>query len=168
LDLGQFTIGGQYDPWLDEQGHRCIFLYLIINPAIKNYWSLSEHDCAQLGLELVETLSHEYVHRLQYQSRDFQPYRVKYTNNAVDFKRTQEIQNYLGSADEIEAYAMNIAVRLFLTDKQLNTNVLSTNHDFQHYITTFGNKHKIIKKLLTLIEKNLANLKDCKNGQSVT
>ena len=79
-------------------------------------------------------------------------------------------QEYFGNPDEIDAYAANIAARLFLQERILNTLVVeelwdTSSLDLRNYIKTFGSDHSIVQQLLIKIRINLQYLKDVEDGK---
>ena len=62
-------------------------------------------------------------------------------------------QEYLGSMDEIDAYAVNIAVRFYITRQQVSL-------DLDNYRRTFGSDHWVVRRLLKKISKRLHYLEN--------
>ena len=121
-------------------------------------WTITQEMVATLALELVETLTHEYRHLHQHRQRAYLISRA-YRSRAEDIKLREE-QEYLGSTDEIDAYAANIAVKFFLVEKKLITQTEYTSFDLGSYYKVFGPHHPVIKRLLKKIYKNLGQLRN--------
>jgi hypothetical protein len=69
LDPGDFSIGAEYDPDLDQNYKKQIIINLIINHPKKKPWEITSDIADRFTLELVEALVHEYQHQHQYRSR---------------------------------------------------------------------------------------------------
>jgi hypothetical protein len=162
LSPGDFTIGAEYDPSLDEERRKQFKLTLIINQPKKSPWLITGKIADDITLELVEALVHEYRHQHQYRSRRFmmnRGYVNKHSNN------TTNDQEYLGMPDEIDAYAANIAARFYILKYKLNTIEPIVSLDLDHYRRTFGNNHLVMRKLLKKIAQNISYLKAHDNGK---
>lgn len=164
LELEDFAVGAEYDPQADSNDKPHFYIDLIISyPKNQPHqWSLI--DANLLCLELVESLVHEYEHRRQYRNRRYREHKHKYTSLA-EVKSTKFQQEYLGHPDEIEAYASNIAVRLFLLDIDLNNLTEQDSLDLKHYYTIFGKSHPITQQLLTIIQQKVSYLEGSEDGQ---
>lgn len=148
LDRGDFTIGGLYEPNYDEEHRKPLVLFFYINHPSNRLWKISKNTVDALGLELVETITHEYRHLHQFRSRGFMV-ASSYHSRAEDLQLREE-QEYLGSTDEIDAYAMNIAVRKFLG--------YDDGYDMEKYLRVFGD-HLVTRRLRKKIYVNLNYLK---------
>lgn len=144
LDRGDFTFGGLYEPSYDEEHRKPLILFFYINHPSNRLWKISQETVDTLSLELIETITHEYRHLHQFRSRGFMV-ASDYRSRAEDVQLREE-QEYLGSPDEIDAYAMNIAVRHFLGHNQ--------GHDLEKYLRVFGD-HPVTRRLRKKIYKNL-------------
>lgn len=157
LSPGDFTFGAEYDPNLDEEKRKQFKLTFIINHPKKTPWLVTGEIADTITLDLVEALVHEYRHQHQYRSRRY------ITNKIYISKHTNEItkrdQEYLGAPDEIDAYAVNIAVRFYILKYKLNTVEPINSLDLDHYRNTFGIDHVIVRKLLKKIAKNITYLR---------
>ena len=147
LDRNDFTIGGLYDPNFDEEHRKPLILYFYVNHASNRLWKISETMINNISLELVETLAHEYRHLHQYRSRGF-IVASQYRSRVQDAELREE-QEYLGSTDEIDAYAMNIAVRKILG--------YDNGHDLAKYMRAFGD-HPVTRRLRKKIYRNIQDL----------
>ena len=157
LDPGDFTIGAEYDPDLDENGKKQFIFNLIINHPKHMPMLITGAFADAFTLELTEALVHELQHQHQYRSRRHMLNRG-YTSRHKDItiKATQE---YLGCPDEIDAYAANIAARFHIMEK-LNTNDSGKSLDLLEYYKAFGPYHPVIKCLMKKIVKNVIKLKE--------
>lgn len=151
LDLGDFTIGAEYDSELDCQGKKQFIINLIINHPKHMPIDITGEFADTFTLELVEALVHEYQHQYQYRSRGHIPSRG-YTSQHKD-NNIKEDQEYLGQTDEIDAYAANIAARFYII-KKLNNNDEVKSLDLLKYYRTFGPAHPVVKRLLKKITTN--------------
>jgi hypothetical protein len=114
-------------------------------------------------IEMVEAIVHEYQHQHQYRSRRHMLNRG-YTSKHKDIKIRAD-QEYLGSPDEIDAYAANIAARFYIMEK-LNTNEPVKSLDLLGYHKAFGLSHPVVKRLMKKIVKNLINLRENDNAKT--
>ena len=163
----EFTIGADYDCDLDQMGKKHITINLFINKDKRLYWPITVEIASRFALELTEALVHEYQHQKQYRGRKYATSKLAYTSNHRDYDRKQE-QEYLGHPDELDAYAANIASRIWLMRTALNTNITHENCeslDLSNYYKTFGKKHSVVLDLLSRIQQHLTYLEDVKNGK---
>lgn len=169
LDSQQFTIGGEYDPILDESRAKQFTLYFISGLMPKDIWTVNQDIARELALELTEVLVHEYQHQSQYRKRRYLVNNERYCSDSLDPALKSQQEHY-GNPDEIDAYAANIATRLFLLGERINiSSVKKINEykslDLQHYIKTFGPTHNVVITLFKKIQTNLTQLEDVKNGK---
>lgn len=158
LDPDDFTIGAEYDCELDQLNKKHFIVNLIINHPKHIPMSITGDFADHFTLEMVEALVHEYQHQHQYRSRGYMLNRG--FASAHKDRKIKEEQEYLGSPDEIDAYAANIAARFYLA-KLLNTKVESL--DLKHYYQVFGPFHPVVKRLLKKIVTNTHYLKEHEN-----
>jgi hypothetical protein len=170
LEPNDFSIGAEYDPDLDEQCKKQLIINFFINcPKIKP-WLITTDIAARFTLELVEALVHEYQHQHQYRSRRYRLHKEHFVSEHEDLEVRSE-QEYFGNPDEIDAYGANIAARLFLQERVLNTLVdnetlwCDSSLDLRNYIKAFGAEHSIVQQLLTKIRTNIQYLKDVDDGK---
>lgn len=162
LDIGDHTVGAFYDPVRDESGRKCLIFVFIINYEADVLWTITKEIANQLVLELTEALIHEYQHQYQYRSRGYVLNKsFESMHHDTEVAQTQE---YLGNPDEIDAYAANIAARIYLQKKLRLDNRPSL--DLGSYYSTFGKDHLVVKTLLRKITKNLDQLHLSKNAVS--
>jgi hypothetical protein len=155
LDFDDFTVAAFYDVWNDEEGKKAIILSLIINhPLEEKSWLITSAVADELAMEIIEALVHEYQHVYQYRTRDYMLNAV-YRSLEKDLELRAE-QEYLGQMDEIDAYAMNIAVRFYITKD-------NDSSDLEKYRTAFGRDHWVVRRLLKKISKRLAYLESLSN-----
>lgn len=152
LDYGDFTFGAIYDAAADQQGLPCFEISLVLNYPKDQPLRLVGWQRLEFTLTLLESLVHEYEHRSQYRNRRYRPKIVPDT--------LFEKNNYLSHPDEIEAYASNIAVRLFLCGLDLNTITGKECLDLWHYYKTFGKEHQVTIELLSIIRRRLNYLEE--------
>lgn len=150
LDLDDFTVAAFYDVWSDEEGKKPIILSFIINhPIEEKSWLITSAVADELAMEIIEALVHEYQHVYQYRVRDYMLNAVyRSIENDSELRAEQE---YLGQMDEIDAYAMNIAVRFYITKN-------NNSSDLDKYRIAFGRDHWVVRRLLKKITKRLEYL----------
>ena len=158
LDFDDFTVGAEYDPELDESGKKQFIINLIFNHPEDQPLLITQDFASTLAIDLVEALVHEYQHQHQYRSRRYLANRG-YTSQHKDVK-IKEDQEYLGQPDEIDAYAVNIAVRFYILKDKLNSSKPVVSLDLKQYYMIFGPNHPVIKRLLKKIIINTYYLKD--------
>jgi hypothetical protein len=163
LDPGDFTIGAEYDPDLDEERKKQFIFNLIINQPKHMPMLITGEFADAFTLELTEALVHELQHQYQYRSRRHMLNRG-YTSKHKDIT-IRATQEYLGCPDEIDAYAANIAARLHILEK-LNTSNSVKSLDLVEYQTAFGADHPVVKRLMKKIVKNVTKLKENDNDQA--
>jgi len=169
LDQGDFTIGAEYDPDLDQQNKKQIIINFFINHNKILPWTITQEIAGKIALDLTEALVHEYQHLVQYRKRKFKLQKENFVSKHANLDRKSE-QEYLGNPDEIDAYAANIAARLHILKTQLNTVVTDKNWtsqslDYSNYIKAFGKKHPVIVELRNKIQHNLQFLEDIDHGK---
>jgi len=154
LDVDDLTIAAVYDPWLDEEQRKPLILFFMINHAKTQDWLITNDVAQSIAIELIEALVHKYQHMHQYRSRNFILPRP-YFSTAVDPELKYQ-QEYLGQMDEIDAYAVNIAVRQYIRKDPQSL-------DLVKYYRVFGADHWIVRRLLKKINKRLAYLESIGN-----
>lgn len=169
LDRGDFCIGAEYDPELDQAYRKQLIINLIVNHPKTSHWEITSDIADRFVLELVETLVHEYQHQHQYRSRRYKEHKEHFVSEHEDTAIKNE-QEYLGNPDEIDAYAANIAARIFLVNYKLSDNTTqpiedSDSLDLKNYYKAFGQEHEVVQKLLVKIQENITYLKDVDDGK---
>lgn len=142
-----FSIGGLYDPDYDEEQRKSLILYFYINHPLDSLWTITQDAARALSLDLIETLAHEYQHLHQHRSRGY--IGCKAYRSRVNDSELRAEQEYLGSYDEIDAYAMNIAVRKLLG--------YPDGYDMEKYMRAFGDHH-VTRRLRKKIYRNFIAL----------
>jgi hypothetical protein len=107
-DCDQVIVGGVYDEDNDQEDLPCIEISLYYNNEVQHI-DTSRLDWNRFCFDIVETFGHELVHRDQ-ASRPKKRYQ-KYVSCDLRNKVRAE-QEYLGQADEIEAYGFSIAAEM--------------------------------------------------------
>jgi len=165
LNPRDFCISAEYDPHEDQLGLKCFKFDFIINHPKNQIYIWDQDKINDLNLQLCESLVHEYQHQKQFQSRKFKTKSFRYSTDSVDQSLIKEQQHY-AHPDELEAYATNIATRIFLLRKILNTCVdVQESLDYQHYLTLFGSRHHVVCTLYSQIQQNLKSLEELANGK---
>ena len=169
LEKSDFTIGAEYDPELDQAKKKQFIINFIINHEKTNLWTMTADRADRFVLEMTETLVHEYQHQHQYRSRRYKTHKNLYKSEHPD-RAVKDEQEYFGDPDEIDAYAANIAARIFLVNYKLNENLTqpveeSDSIDLQSYYRVFGKEHPVIDQLIAKIKQNIIYLKDLDDGK---
>jgi hypothetical protein len=114
-------------------------------------------DWPRLSLDLAECIGHELVHRAQ-QQRKRRP-SVRYRSQELDPQKKHD-QEYLGSAEEIEAYGYSIAAELVVKHNCFTLEKSCLDQIVMHsvYVNTFDNDESIVLKLHKQISKYLRRL----------
>jgi hypothetical protein len=146
LDSDDFTVAALYDAWGDEEGKKPIVFSVFINHPLDDPWTITAEVADELAMEIIEAMTHEYQHVHQYRARDYM-LNVAYESLEEDPELRAE-QEYLGQMDEIDAYAVNIAVRFYITGQRVSL-------DLDNYRRTFGSDHWVVRRLLKKISKRL-------------
>ena len=171
LDKSQISIVGFYDiegdqEWQeDKSADYPIEIFLLFSPKDKKL-SFVKDDVARLSYGLADTIVHERLHMDQAKARNYKqvPHKKKYVHKVENI----QIGSYLARDDEIEAYALNIALALkdhFHTQKERfdflkrpKQGVIQDPH-FDQYLDVFGFGHPVVKRLFKKIVGYLNNAK---------
>ena len=157
VELGQVCVHGLYDPHDDQAGDACIEISLVYNSS-QQHLVLDPSQWQRLCFETAECIGHELVHRAQYRKRRYRAGR-EYCSQELDSTKKQE-QQYLGSADEIEAYAFSIAAELSAMYGKFHIDCQELEHVimYQAYVGTFDTDQSVVIKLRQQISKYLCRL----------
>jgi hypothetical protein len=162
LERNTVVISAEYHVERDEAGKKnYLSITLVVHPASTNRLKFDDMSSALYSLDIVESLSHEYQHEYQYRTRDFELDGEFYSKSTEHDVKSQE--EYLGIPGEIDAFSVNIAIRLWIlygdeTGKRLSdaSNLeYYDSPDFCAYRDTFGLDHSITRKLIRKISKNI-------------
>lgn len=150
-----------YDQELDENQKPPIELVLVTFPADKVLvWT--EDEYIRVANRIVDSVVHEIVHLVQARTRQF----VDYASlSPLPTTEKEAAQQYLGTADEIDAYAHNIADELLdFSTLVSRTNWLSNpstipldiSPNLWGYINTFDHNidHPVVRRLLKKVWKH--------------
>ena len=167
LEPGEFTIGAEYDPGLDEIKKKQFIIDFILNWPKSTPITISPEMADQIAMDLLETLIHEYEHQRQFRSRRYRSHKNNYTSNHKDPDKRAD-QEYLGDPDEIDAYALNIAARHYIMKYKLNITSTSkiNSPDLKQYYKAFGKDHEVVKLLLKKVKANVKYYKENDNGKN--
>ena len=169
VDKNTVVISAEYDVNRDESGKkRYMSLTLVTNPKSVSKITFDSYQSANYSLDIIEALCHEYQHQHQYRSREFSE-EIMYASKDSDYD-VQRQQEYLGTPGEIDAFAVNIAIRLWLLHGTAATSRLGEmgllnydeSPDLWGYSEVFGVGHAVVKRLARKIAKNLNLLADWK------
>ena len=93
-----------YDPEADEDDDVAVEVVLVFNPANKSIeWD--KNSTRHFVNELVDAVKHELLHAHQHRARD-------YVGGHKAYDKSNNTTEYMSNADEIDAFAMNIADEL--------------------------------------------------------
>jgi len=164
VDPGQVLVHGIYDPHDDQMGDPCIEISLLYN-STQQHLVLDQAQWQRLCFETAECIGHELVHRAQYRKRRFRASR-EYRSRDLDRAKKQE-QQYLGSADEIEAYAFSIAAELAAMHGKFHIECHELEHVIMYkaYSSIFDTDQSVVLKLRQQISKYLRRLEADYNDQ---
>jgi hypothetical protein len=166
VEQNDIDFNAYYDSGLDEFGDVSIEIYFITNP-YNEFIILDNEGFDVIVRRLADSIIHEMIHMKQSRSRDFlEVDDMAYTQ--VEDERL-EAMLYLGNADEIYAYAHNIAYELLDKGdlktclKKLETPSklkLEDSSNLWAYLHTFYNDpdHPVIKRLIKRVYKNLIEI----------
>jgi len=165
-------VGGSYYGYYDQDQRRCmevIFEY----PLFQDTIMLTRSKFNKMALSVADTLLHEIIHMSQHRKRNYGA-GTDYKSNATRLKIKLE-QEYLGSADEIDAYAFNIACELSDKFKGSRTSILAyldedqqgkqrTHNSWRMYLKAFehDHEHPVIKRTKKKILQYLPRVKSGK------
>lgn len=166
LDKGDYTIGAEYSPDLDEIGRKPFLFNFFTSYSRSERWEITEDIVEPLALEIVEILVHEYQHLRQYRNRNFKTINHSYSSKLSTSIEKREEQQYLSNPDEIDAYSWNIAVRYYIKETRLNTKKLRESYDLKAYHKAFGKQHEVVSLLKSKIEKNLQTIREASDGKN--
>jgi hypothetical protein len=165
LDKNVVVLSAEYDVDRDEAGkRRYLSITITVHPKSVKKIMFDANMSSAFAMDLLEALCHEYRHEHQYRIRDFEEDR-QFKSVIADYDLRKQ-QEYLGIPGEIDAFAVNIAIRLWLfygddALKKLSESGLLTyesSPDLWGYFNAFGLQHKVCRRLARKITKNLQEL----------
>jgi hypothetical protein len=146
-----------------EREPRYFEIVLVLAESGKTAIVFTEQSADEFAVATVETLAHEYQHQHQYRSRNYRE-PAAFVSKHTD-PESKDNQEYLGSADEVDAYARNIAFRLWCRHGSAALDILSTKRcgyedspDLYTYNRYFDVSHPVMRRLLKKITVNIAQL----------
>ena len=167
LDKNTVVVSAEYSVDRDEEGkRRYISITLVTNPKSIKKLKFDSVMSNIFAMDLLEALCHEYRHEYQYRSRDFEEDRsFRSTSKDYELRRQQE---YLGIPGEIDAFAVNIAIRLWLVygkeaHKRIKNGIefeYQDSPDLWGYLNAFELEHEVNRRLIRKIIKNLNELNE--------
>lgn len=168
INVGDILVSAAYLYENDDNGgHKYIEIVLLSNPAAKERITLDDGNLGFYAMLLIESLVHEYRHKHQYNARGFMHEPV-YKSNAED-EMTKSEQEYMGMKIEVDAFAINIATRLWLQFEhgafahlaQGSQIPYASSPDYSLYCAAFGREHAVVKRLTKKVYKHLLRIQDC-------
>jgi len=103
-DSDKFYVIAYYDSENDRHGETPI--EVIVHHNLDGTEQFGPHQVTSFLIEIYDAVVHEYRHRYQSMRRDFRDY---------DTKPTSPYDQYLADDDEIDAYAVSVAIELLRT-----------------------------------------------------
>ena len=171
LKVGQTSVVGYYDIEADEEfqsNHNAdypIELFLLFAAKEKKI-AFRPEDIVGLSDGLANAMQHELLHATQAKARGYK--QVGHKKRYVTKVENIQIGSYLARDDEIEAYALNIAVALkshFHTQKERleflkrpKPGIIAV-AQLDQYLSMFGSGHPVVKRLFKKIVGYLHNEK---------
>lgn len=157
VEFHQVCVGGIYDSDEDQAGNSCVEVYLMYHPD-QQHLVLAEPQWQRLCFDVAECIGHELVHRAQAKRRKYKITRDYVSRDHCNLKR--EEQQYLGSADEIEAYGFSIAAELCAMHGSFSIDSpdLDSIVMWKVYQSTFDTDESVVLKLKRQISKYLCRL----------
>ena len=161
------TVSGLYDYGDDQWGYRPIEIELAYFKRKRHFVicaSMTRKKWYRLCFDVASVLGHEYVHLQQYRDRDYRPGRgFRSREKDESLKQTQE---YLGHADEVDAYSFTIAAEMSMGLRSGKVIDLEETVMYNNYCDAFGADHSIITKLKNKSLKYYSILEGQYNEQS--
>ncbi len=157
VEHDQVIVHGVYDDEQDSFGEPHIYVTLMYNQD-QQHITLALPAWQRLCFDVAECVGHELVHRAQSRRRRFRPGK-EYRSRDQHLPKKQE-QQYLGRADEIEAYGFSIAAELaamhgvFDSSHAVKQDIVM----YQVYHSTFDTDQSVLLKLDKQISKYLCRL----------
>lgn len=139
VDPDMVVVAGMYDCHDDAHFLPSMTITLCYHPE-QNSYIMSLLNWEQLSFDLAECIGHELVHRDQ-QRAGRKPKLKSYTSRHPDPVTNSE-QEYLGSEDEIEAYAFSIAAEMQVFSKPIDQCVM-----YCVYQETFNDDPQVVLQL---------------------
>lgn len=145
------VISGLYDPENDESNLSSISLYVTYSTTQKKI-SIKDINWPKLCLDLIECSGHEIIHQTQYRLRGFDIGPNIFVSLSPEEKKREE-QEYLGNADEVEAFGYSIAIEVLINDfpKKITKKHIFKTEVFKTYEAAFGINHKVVNQLLLFV-----------------
>jgi hypothetical protein len=156
LSYNEISVGGLYDPEYDLVGQNPVIINLIFGCEENQPYEIEKELVENLSLDILEVIIHEFRHMHQFRSRDFE-YGTKYKSSHSDETVARE-QEYLGGADEIDAYAVNLASRYRILNNLYGYDLeqsIKESNDIKSYRKAFGDGDTVLKRLFKKIVKNI-------------
>ena len=164
LEPEQFSFGAEYSFDADERGQRQFGLGLFMNHPKNEKYLITQRRADIMSIEITEALLHEYEHQRQYRSRRYRSIKHVYRSDGRNYTE-KENKEYLGHPDEIDAFATNIAARLFLYAFVYEKHDLAESSDMLMYYEHFGRRHPITRLMERRIQQKLEYFKENDNGK---
>jgi len=147
------VVNGDYDQENDESNLPPITIYITYNSSQKKI-AIKDINWPKLCLDLIECTGHEIIHQTQYRLRGFDIGPHIFVSLSPEEGKRRE-QEYLGNADEVEAYGYSIAIEILINDypKKITNKYIVKTEMYKCYENAFGREHKVVKQLLLFVIK---------------
>jgi hypothetical protein len=166
---GAIGVSGMYDPESDSDGYDPIEIELTFFKYTHEFTfgnSMTFRKWQRLCFDIVSILGHEYVHQQQHRARRFKLGKsYKSTAENDDLKSAQE---YLGHADEIDAYSFTVAADKAMAKRTGKDIDITQTAMYTLYAVTFGPDHSVVAKLNKTSRKYYNILEGQYNEQQIT
>jgi hypothetical protein len=162
VDANMVLVGGTYDHDDELDGEPSIEITMYYHPE-QQHLDPADMDWRRISFELAETIGHEMVHREQHRRRR-RP-RLPRSLSTGDSER-----DYLGLADEIEAYGFSIAAEMLylLETTDMDDPRMQDIPNWCAYQRAFAEDVSVLIKLRQQISKYLRRLEVVDNDKDST
>jgi hypothetical protein len=116
IEMGQWSIKGEYRPYEDEQGDPSIYITLVY-PTTEKWCYINRHNWESMGFHIADIVTHEYIHQYYCRGRGYRYGRGYGTPRLLRYRET--MQDYLGCEDEILAHGFNVASEMIVYDRPM-------------------------------------------------
>ena len=116
VEMGQWSIKGEYRLYDDEQGDPSIHIALVY-PTRERVCHIDRHRWDDMGFHIADIVTHEYIHQYYCRGRGYRYGRGYKTARLLRYQET--MRDYLGCEDEILAHGFNVASEMVVYDRAM-------------------------------------------------
>ena len=116
VEMGQWSIKGEYRLYDDEQGDPSIHIALVY-PTRERVCHIDRHRWDDMGFHIADIVTHEYIHQYYCRGRGYRYGRGYKTARLLRYQET--MRDYLGCEDEILAHGFNVASEMVVYDREM-------------------------------------------------